>query len=405
MRKQAALILLVSLCAHGLYLVARGWAVQADGTEYWRLAENLRHHQTFSLEVAFGPTIRRAPGYPFLIAATGSVTATILIQVVMSALMAAMVFLLACEVAPFWAALTMGLLYAVHPSSLYWTRMLHSETAFTFLSLAGLFALSRRSSVAGGLLLGGAALCRPVGAPFILVAAVMVAWGDWRRHVREALTVAIVGALVLVPWIIRSSRLAHRFVLLSATSTVNLYIGTQSGQPIYSDEWFQRFLREDPCGHGFNTARTPVESVAADDICTAGAKAAIKAHPGAYLLGRCRALIRLLTSSFDLTIGNQRSTSDLRAEGRWHLLALKAFLLLVFCAVPLLLALLGLRRSLRSHAGRLAAVFWLYTIAIFLPGYTEFRYFAPAVPALFVTSAMGLAGLLSLWQRDLRPRA
>lgn len=389
--RHALLVFAVALAAHGIYAAARGPAVQADGIEYRTLARNLREHHVFSLDLAQGPTIRRAPGFPILIALTGSVTATIVIQVVMSALVALIVFRLAAELTSPTIGLGAGLLYAVHPSSLFWTRMLHSEPSFTFWAMAGLFAVTRGrrgGMILGGLSLGLAALTRPVGAPLLLVitAALIV---SKRKHARW---VPIMGLLVITPWIIRSSLLAHRFVLLSATSTVNFYIGTQTGQPIYSDEWFHRFLRDDPCGHGFQTATNPVESVTADDVCTRGARAGIARNPAGYLLGRGPALVRLLTSSFDLTLDNQRSTGELRARGRWGLIGLKVFLFVGFCVVPLLLALVGIWS--RHPTAILLVVYWLYTIAVHLPGYTEFRYFAPAAPALYVTAALGLRRLI-----------
>jgi hypothetical protein len=237
--------------------------------------------------------------------------------------------------------------------------------------------------------LGWAALTRPVGAPFLIAVTLVLIVLKRKHHA----WVPIMGLLVIAPWIIRSSRLAHRFVLLSATSTVNFYIGTQTGQPIYSDEWFQRFLREDPCGHGFQTARNPVESVAADDVCTRGAKAGIAKNPAGYLFGRGKALVRLVTSSFDLTLDNQVSTGELRARGRWDVIALKVFLFVGFCVVPLLLALVGV--GSREPTAIVLVAYWLYTIAVHLPGYTEFRYFGPAVPALFVTAALGMRRLMT----------
>ncbi len=403
-RAGALIVLVIALAAHGAYLGVRGPAVQADGAEYRRLAENLRQHSSFSLDEAppYGPSIRRGPGFPFFIALTGSSTATIVMQVLLSAGVATLVFLLASTMVPLGVALAAGLLYAVHPGSLYWARMLHSEATFTFFTTLGVWLLVRGQAAdarrpfgwlaGGGASLGWAALCRPAGAPFILVAALLIFLRnrDWRKGA----CVLALGLAVIAPWVIRSSLLAHRFVLLSATSTANLYIGAQSGQPIYDDVWFQRFLREDPCGHGFNSARTPAESVQADDLCGAGARAAIQAHPAAYLTGRGRALLRMLTSSFDLTLDNQLSTGELRARGKWALLFLKVLLFFGFCVLPVLLALFGLTRAWSAPAGAMTAALWLYTLAVHVPGYTEFRYFVPAVPALFVTGAVGLWRIL-----------
>jgi hypothetical protein len=404
-RKQAALLVLAtSLVTHSAYLGARGPAVQADGIEYRRLADNLRQFWTFGLdqEPPVAPSVRRAPGFPALIALVGSVPATIALQVMMAACVALFVFLFASTMVPVGAAFVLALLYAVHPANVYWTRMLHSEASFTFFSMASLWLLLeglRRSSVCwllfGGGLLGVAALCRPVGAPFIVVAATVVfALSPRGARLRQSMIVMIVGLAVIAPWVVRSSLLADRFILISATAPANLYVGAQSGQPIYNDVWFQHFLRNDPCGLGFNTARTPIESGQADELCGRGALAAIKGHPVAYLVGRGPALAHLLSSSFDVTLGNTASVGELRARRAWGLLAVKVILFLGFCIAPFLVALFGIGPASKTSAGALTLALWIYTMGVYAPGYTEFRYFFPAVAALYVTTSVGLWRLM-----------
>src|SRR5438552_2794258 len=69
----AMVVFLVALAARLAYLAWRGPVVTWDSGEYLRLARNLVEHGAYSLDTSppFGPSIRRAPLYPWFLALMG----------------------------------------------------------------------------------------------------------------------------------------------------------------------------------------------------------------------------------------------------------------------------------------------------------------------------------------------
>jgi hypothetical protein len=65
-------------------------------------------------------------------------------------------------------------------------------------------------------------------------------------------------------------------------------------------------------------------------------------------------------------------------------------LLLLFSAIPLILALTSLSKARANIVAALCSAMWLYTLMIHLPMWIEYRFWLPAVPFLIVSASMGV---------------
>jgi hypothetical protein len=81
-------------------------------------------------------------------------------------------------------------------------------------------------AILGGLVLGLSLLARPLMPPFALLAAL---WFLFRRNLWQTILrlapVAIIGFLVVMPWVIRNYRLYNDFVPMTTTSGANFWQG------------------------------------------------------------------------------------------------------------------------------------------------------------------------------------
>jgi hypothetical protein len=300
-----------------------------------------------------------------------------------------------------WAAAA-GLLYALHPGGIVYANSILSETLFTVL-LSGAIALivlaidrnDLHWAAAGGAIMAMAALCRPIGAPFVIVAASLVMLtASVPRRFRIAGLFCAAAALTLAPWVMRSSILAGRFVLVSGGSALNLALATANGPwdlndqaSIYNGGYY---AHTDPCGHAVSYARDPRASAKADDVCIEEALRNLRRNPGYYARSRVTQLIHFPLTSFDFVTGNRVSLGAALREKQFGVLASKLFLYTVFALTPLLLGFVGALFGAPSIEKRLAAAVWIFTLLLYAPGFVEYRYFLPAVPMLLVCAAFGL---------------
>jgi 4-amino-4-deoxy-L-arabinose transferase-like glycosyltransferase len=413
-RAVVVFLFFVALATRLLCISLSAPRLSPDSSEYLTLATNIRAHGSFSLSprAPYTPTIRRPPGYPLFLALFGaSLNATRMAQSLLDALVSAMICAVAARrVRLRWAAAA-GLIYAVHPGAIFYANTILSETPFTFLlssAIALLVVAIHRDGLGwagvAGIVMALAALCRPIGAPLIVVAAgvLLLSATQVPRRFRMAGVFCAAALLTLAPWLIRSGVLAGRFVLVSSTGPVNFALATVSGQWNLNDQAsiFQSdyFSRVDPCGRSVSRARSPRESAAADDICLEEAMSNLRRNPGYYARSRLSQLIHFPLTSFDFVTGNQSTFGTAIAQRQYRALALKLFLYALFSFAPLLLAFAGTLLAWRFIEDRLAAAVWTFTIAIYAPGFVEYRYFLPAVPMVLVCAAFGIDQLR-------RPRA
>jgi hypothetical protein len=364
-------------------------------------AGNILHFHAFSKSESppLQASICRPPVYPLFLALLlplgSSPIIPVVAQAVLDALVCVMIFLMASRVARRPFAVAVSLLYALHPRAISASATVLSETLFTILLLAAVFLamiaaerLSVPLAFCSGAVLGLATLCRSIAVLYVIaVACVLVL----RRFRRTALAVTLGAVVIISPWIIRSSHVAGRFVFVQAPSFMPWYLPTlwwldQNDEPAL----WRYFLSTDAYGLRLSAARTPPEVMSAEDVGRQQAIVNVRKNPGAYLRSRVRAFPHLFLSTFDHFTGINRSLGDVVRARDVPALTIKLGLLLLFTALPMAAALLGLRGSLRTLTGSLAAAIWIITLAVHAPMWIEYRYFLPVVPFQLVTAALGI---------------
>jgi len=217
----------------------------ADERDYIELATSLVDGRGFAF--MSGPTSLRPPLYPAFIASLWEATGTQSLQLVRAAqavlalVTAWLVYKLGCDLYDARTALVAAAVTAFYPAIMFDNMMALSESLFTILVVAALFALVRlvrapnlARSAGAGILLGLAALTRSVLWPFPLVLAPLVGW--WTPGpVRHRLLIAaslLGGALLTIgPWAIRNSRLQGVPVIVDTMGGLNLRMGNYEYTP------------------------------------------------------------------------------------------------------------------------------------------------------------------------------
>lgn len=193
----------------------------SDGVDYNIIATNLVAYGEFAYTPG-QPTAFRAPGFPFLIAGVYRVTginnylAVRLVFCLIGALIALVVVGLAREVTSEPVAWLAGALAAVYPNLLYYVIHFSSEPLFTlFLTLATwLFIRATKSGnvrpvIGAGILLGLAALTRPMAFYFLPLYAVVLLWR--RRSLILPAVLCVATVLPIAPWTIRNFNALDRW--------------------------------------------------------------------------------------------------------------------------------------------------------------------------------------------------
>jgi 4-amino-4-deoxy-L-arabinose transferase-like glycosyltransferase len=413
----AGVVFLLAAATRLIFLAWRGPAMTPDSQEYVKLAQNLLAHGTLSLDVAapFNPTIRFPPLYPALIAALSWIGAPSLVMVatvqsVLDAVAAVMLLLMARTLVPLKWALFIALAYAFHPGAIASTRTILTETLFTALLISAIWILAlalKRDRVPitafSALFLGLAVLCRPIGLllPFVLSVPVLLVLKR-RRAVLHA--VVLIGAtlLVVMPWSIRSSRIAGKLVMVQDSSVAGalFYVATRSDwdQKDQSTLW-PRFSEE--ATRMVSAAETrhqsdPQEEIRPDRLLLVEGLRNIRANPDKYLISRVRSFPYLFITSYDSVTGINKSFGTLAAQRDLLPLAAKLILLFTFSLLPFLLGLVGLIPSRRNITAALCATVWLFVLVFYIPLWVEPRYWTPCIPFLLISSALGAH---TLWNR------
>jgi 4-amino-4-deoxy-L-arabinose transferase-like glycosyltransferase len=148
-----------------------------------------------------------------------------------------LMFVVARRLAGERAGLVAAALTAFYPVLVAYSHYVFSETLYVFLMVSGLATLVGGGSppklprVAGaGVLFGLCALTREVGLVAPLVAALYLVWVAGPRPwagLRPGLLLIACAALTIAPWSIALNRHSEGFVLLSRTTWMNIYLGSQ----------------------------------------------------------------------------------------------------------------------------------------------------------------------------------
>lgn len=382
-RIPVAIIILVGLAARLLCIV---WWHQtdfshSDSWEYIALARNLRFHRTFSSAVLADPvrpTTYRPPLYPAVIAALWwdtevPATALLLLQALLGAGTAGLVYLVALRAFTKRIALVAGLAMAVAPLSCRYTALVMTETVFTFLAMLGVFYWSAKKPLMAGFVFALAILARAVLLPFIVVLPLLALIRAWRPFRREHLLITCGALLTIAPWTARNAVVSGKVIpVASAGWGSNLLQGTIpvgffSGNPI--DTVLQHPSRQIDLGHSWE----------AEHILLERGLRRIVESPGQWLLARLEQYPRLFMDHGEYMYPQWRPGA----------IAMKV----IFLAgnfIVLALACLGILAERR----RFVQLRYLTLVLAFLtlsqlPMWVEVRYSLPLMPMILIFAAVG----------------
>ncbi|RMF79900.1 MAG: hypothetical protein D6737_09875, partial [Chloroflexi bacterium] len=163
-----------------------------------------------------------------------------LFHILLDALSIAFLFHIGKRLMPYgeWVGALAGLFYALYPYLVFQNLTLIDTPFFmtgmyafilVMILLREREALDRKTwglAILGGLILGASTLTRPILAPFaVLVAVWFIFKLSLRQTVLRLAPVALIGALLLVPWIVRNYHVFDAFVPMTTTSGANFWQG------------------------------------------------------------------------------------------------------------------------------------------------------------------------------------
>jgi 4-amino-4-deoxy-L-arabinose transferase-like glycosyltransferase len=226
-------------------LLARTWphpdrfVSSTDSLEYLTIADNLLAGHGFSQATTepYAPDIRRTPLFPLMLASVFAVGGRSLpvaaaVNVGIGLIATVMISLLVARQAGTRAGVATAAFLAVDLTTLAYRNLLLTESLFTTLLVAAVWALVApidprpRQAAIAGLALGLAGLCRPIGlflSPGLLPIFLFRARDQgWKQAIGQYAILNTVCGLVLGLWIARNAFLFGVFALTSLGG-VNLY--------------------------------------------------------------------------------------------------------------------------------------------------------------------------------------
>ncbi len=218
----------------------------SDAEQYLALANNIVDEGMFSRESdpPYTPEVFRTPGYPafllpfVLIFGERPLLPVVIGQVILSVLTVWMTACLARRLFDERVGLWAGLLIAVMPISILMTGAVYTETVFAALLVGAgwllVDSLKRDRwvlSAAAGLVLGIAALVRPIGLPMIALWVILpLTKRSIRRALPHILALLIAFGLPVGTWMGRNAALSGRFALASVSDSNLLYYNVASSE-------------------------------------------------------------------------------------------------------------------------------------------------------------------------------
>ena len=242
-RSVAIVVFCAALAAHLAYFFAsNGDFFYPDSATYMVPAQNLAHGLGFVNWMHVPETIR-TPGYPLFLVLTRGAVATVLVQHLLSALLAVAVFLAAAR----WSgsravAIVAAVLFALDPPSIHYANKVLSETLFAAIFFAiflgVLSAKTNRAAIVTGLATGVLVLIRPVAILWFVVVAIYL----WRRRIAIAF---VICALVFpIAWGLRNRARTGVFTIASVAGTNMLMYRGAGALAIMDDYEFKDALHD-----------------------------------------------------------------------------------------------------------------------------------------------------------------
>ena len=193
--------------------------IRTDSAKYVAIAVNLLKHGVYSYDTTENPQPNSliTPGYPLFLTPFLFLTkninatyhATIMFQAILGAITVLLAYMISLRLLPAYLAFIIGLLAAISPHFIVTGGYLLSETLFTFLLVLSTYLListiekpTKSKFLIYGLLMGFAALVRPVGLllPFFtLVPLIFVK--DFKIKIRTSVLYTAIGVITFwLPW-------------------------------------------------------------------------------------------------------------------------------------------------------------------------------------------------------------
>jgi hypothetical protein len=246
----------------------------------------------------------------------------VITQVILDSLIASLVFLAVRSVTGFKLSFAVALLYALNPGAVITCIKIMSESLFTFLLFGSVvligFGIAKDKlsmTGAGGVVLGGAILCRAIALPLpLLFAALLFFVPGIKRRIRHISLIVCCAALIVAPWSIRCSVVAKNLVLVQGASAIQFYVSSRSDL----DQKRQAELYDaifgpsttDPYGRKVREAKNSAEIVESDRLGLSLAVENVKADPHRYLVSRMKSFPHLFLNSFDTFSGVNASFGE-----------------------------------------------------------------------------------------------
>jgi hypothetical protein len=202
--------------------------------------------------------------------------------------------------------MTAAWIAAVYPPLAVMPAYVLSETLYCTIALGGVLALQRavdasadprdtqpasamRWAIAAGLLIGVAALVRPVMLFFIPLA---LAWLLKRRLIGLSVVVAVAALAALAPWTLRNLRTYDRFVLIASEGGVTFWTGNHPLARGEGDLAANPALKA--ADLAFRAAHPEASAEALEPLYYRDAFAWIAREPGSWLMLELRKLFYLV---------------------------------------------------------------------------------------------------------------
>jgi hypothetical protein len=290
------------------------------------------------------------------------------------------------------AALLAAAMAAFYPELIWFASHFWAETVFTVLlwwAMERLLAADARGSTAvaaaSGLLWGLSILTRETVLYFLPVAGL---WLAWRRvgGARRAAWLLAVAVLVMLPWTLRNWIVFHAFVPVSTSGALNLWQGNTrlSRQEVYEEYWavHGRIQKYE------HARRRAIEAILERQPLWIFEK--LRDEVPAFWAAHGQPIVHLERGAYG-------------AVPRARAYAAVAVVLLPYLAV-LVLFVAGIATLPRGRAPFLVLAFLVFYLLLHVAAHGYPRYRLPAMPAVFLVAAHGLAAWRGRGPVDARHR-
>jgi 4-amino-4-deoxy-L-arabinose transferase-like glycosyltransferase len=382
------------------------------------LVDDSGYYDYFAVSIAEGrgyvrpegvPTAFWPVGYPGALAGVYAVVghsllAAKLLNVILGAFTAGLVYLLARRWFGTWQSAAAGLIFACFPGAIGFTSLTMSETLFTFLFVAAMYVVARAAAsdrhellwaVGFAVFAAGAAYVRgqALALPFFAAAWLLIAGWGWQRAVSFlAVSFAVVIGLSL-PWIVRNTVTFGEPTFMSTNAGINLWLGhnpeADGGFDYQLQLWF--------AGQFNNLPREEQESAWNRE----GFREAVRyayANPLSEVRLSAQKVARLYMHDHEAIDWNeQNGNSPIFSDGRR--LSLQAAFDAYYYAVGLAAFagfVIGLRQR-KAWVGPMASAIVLWTL-IHVIFFAEPRQHVPVLPFFAIAATVAAAEALRSWR-------